>query len=122
MEDRLQISKVVDSPAITRVPALATNKVAGVAPRNGVLASRTHGVVGSPATIGPPRVTVAVVVPCGAWSSGSAHEQRLRLVAGLGDFDNALEVRPGGSWGAHDASDGRQGIEKGGAADHLEWC
>lgn len=55
------------SPACSWVPALATDKVASVAPGHRVLAALTHGVHGRAATIRPPGVEVSVV---GAFAVG----------------------------------------------------
>ena len=49
------------SPSSTRVPALATNKVASVFPGHLVPAAGTHGVGGLAASVGPPGVEVAVM-------------------------------------------------------------
>jgi hypothetical protein len=53
-------------PAGSWVPSLAADEVASVAPSNGVLAALAHGVLRRAATIGPPRVEVAIVGALGA--------------------------------------------------------
>lgn len=56
-----------NSPAVAWVPSLAADKVASVSPAHLVTAALEHGVGSLAATIGPPRVKVAVV---GAFTVG----------------------------------------------------
>lgn len=55
-------------PAVSRIPPLATNKVASVPPGHRVPAALAHGVLGRATSISPPRVEVSVVVSLGAGS------------------------------------------------------
>lgn len=98
-------------PAVAWVPTLASNKVARVAPSHGVLAASAHGVLGVAATVGPPRVEVAVVVTL-AVGCHLAGLEGARGVAVVLDLVEEVERT------AHDAGDGRQGKEEGLESNH----
>jgi hypothetical protein len=68
-----------DIPAVSWVPSLATNEVAGVPPGHRVLAALTHGVLSGTAAISPPRVEVTVVVTLGAGSGLTLFKESSRV-------------------------------------------
>ena len=73
-------------PASTRVPALATDEVASVAPVHRVAAAGSVGVGDVSATIGPERVEVTVVGSLGVGSDGTLLDQsRVVGVVALGE-------------------------------------
>ena len=99
-------------PASARVPALATNKVASVLPRDRVATTLAKSELGVAAAVGPPRVEVAVV---GTLSAGSActlgEESRVSIINLLGE-----EVEGSGQ----DRSSSHQGAEEGLERDHID--
>ena len=62
-------------PAGTRVPALSTDKVTSVLPRDRVATALTEGELGVTAAIGPPRVEVTVVGTLSARSACTLGEE-----------------------------------------------
>ena len=109
-----QRPRLQDSPTSAGVPALATDKVAGVPPGDGVAAALQVGVGGVSAAVSPPRVEVAVV---GSLSAGSGTLLDLldqsRVV---GIVTLVKEVERCGD----DAGHGRQGEEKRLDGNHCE--
>lgn len=101
-----------DLPASTRVPALATNKVAGVLPGHRVATALAHGVGDISATVRPPGVEVAVVVTLGVGSDGTLLDQS-RVV---GVIALVKEVE----WCSDDTGDCREGEEEGLDSNHGE--
>jgi hypothetical protein len=102
----------VNLPASARVPALSTNKVASVLPRDRVATALTEGELGVTAAVGPPRVEVAVVSALSARSACTLGEKsRVSIVSLLGE-----EVEGSG----HDCSSSHQGAEEGLERDHVD--
>jgi hypothetical protein len=99
-------------PAVARVPALATDKVASVSPVDGILAAGTHGVLDLAATVGPPGVEVAIVVTLAVLGdlAGLKDLSRVGIVA-------VVEIIEGE---AQRPNDGRCGDEKRLERDHDE--
>jgi hypothetical protein len=102
----------VNLPASTRVPALSSDKVASVLPRDRVATALTEGELGVTAAVGPPRVEVTVV---GALSAGSTctlgEESRVSVVNLLSE-----EVERGGQR----SSSSQHGAEEGLERDHID--
>lgn len=101
-------------PASTRVPALATNEVASVAPVDSVTAAGSVGVGDISTAVGPERVEVTVVVSLGVGSNGTLLDQS-RVVAIV-----ALSKEVEG--GSDNAGDRSQSEEKGLDSDHGVGC
>lgn len=99
-------------PAISRIPALATDKVASVAPSDGVLAALAHRVYCRTTTIGPPRVEVAIVVALTVRSVLAP----LKGCSGVAIVALRKEVEGG----SQNASGSRHGEEDGLEGDHCE--
>lgn len=99
-------------PAVSRVPAFATNKVASVAPSDRVLAALAHRVYCRTTTIGPPRVEVAIVV---ALTVGSV----LAPLKGCSCVA-IIAFRKEVEGGSQNASGSRHGEEDGLEGDHYE--
>ena len=70
-------------PASTRVPALSTDKVASVLPRDRVATALTKGELGVAAAVGPPRVEVTVVRSLRARSARTLGEESRVSVVNL---------------------------------------
>jgi hypothetical protein len=102
-----------NSPASAGVPALATDKVAGVPPGDGVAAALQVGVGGVSSTVSPPGVEVAVV---GSLSAGSGTLLDLLDQSRVVGITLVKEVERSGD----DAGHGRQGEEKGLDGNHGE--
>lgn len=100
------------SPASAWVPSLATDKVAGVPPGDGVAAALQVGVGSVSAAVSPPRVEVAVVGSLGVGSDRTLLDQS-RVV---GIVTLVKEVERCGD----DAGHGRQGEEKRLDGNHCE--
>jgi hypothetical protein len=101
-------------PASTRVPALATDEVASVAPVHSVTAAGSVGVGDISSTIGPERVEVAVVGSLGVGSDGALLDQS--RVVGIVTLSEEVE----GS--SDDAGDRSQSEKKGLDSDHVVDC
>jgi hypothetical protein len=94
------------SPTSAWVPSLATNKVAGVPPGDGVAAALQVGVGGVSAAVSPPRVEVAVVGSLSARSGTLLDFLDQSRVVGIVTLVKEVE------WCGDDASHSRQGEEK----------
>jgi hypothetical protein len=108
-----QRPRLQDSPTSAGVPALATDKVAGVPPGDGVAAALQVGVGGVSSAVGPPGVEVAVVGSLGAGSGTLLDFLDQSRVVGI---TLVKEVERGGE----DAGDSRQGEEEGLDGNHGE--
>jgi hypothetical protein len=102
----------VNLPASTRVPALSTNKVASILPRDRVATALAEGELGVTAAVGPPRVEVTIVC---ALSAGSActlgEESRISVINLLSE-----EVERSGQR----SSSSQHGTEKRLERDHID--
>jgi hypothetical protein len=99
-------------PASSRVPSLATDEVASVLPRHGVLATLAHCVLSGATAVRPPRVEVAVV-------------RTLRVGGGLALLQKSgrvdiVTLSEEVEWGSEHAGGCHRGEKKGLERDHFE--
>jgi hypothetical protein len=108
-------------PASTGVPALATNKVAGVPPVHGVPAALKVGVGSLAAAVGPPGVEVAIMVALGVARRLTSLQRSRVAIVPLEEVKRSAESGSGRRRGKEERLERDHGCKWRGAAGEQVW-